>query len=232
MNRRLIVLSLAVALSASVLTGCGTKTASEPAAETPAVEATVPEAPAVEMPTKENPMVVDAEAKTVRVFAEVNRKWVTEPTRHAVVCANGSNGDKAVFAAGGDAMEFNKALFEIGGKAGENVKKDSPAGTQVEGDALDITVSWDGEDHAINDLFTSTGELGGKMLAPKFGGNAEMQGMAKTGCLFCLDSCAAGITSNNAVGWKSFDTKKVEFRGNGDILPADGSPVVVTFALQ
>jgi len=176
-------------------------------------------------------MVVDAENKQVRIYAEVNRKWVTEPTRHGVVTAAGSNADMSLFAAGGDALEFNKALFDIGGTAGENVKKESPAGTAVEGDALDITVAWDDKEYAINDLVVSTGELGGKDLAPKFGGNYEFQSVAKTGCLFCLDSCAAGITSNSAVGWKSFDTGKVEFRGNGDLLPADGTPVVITFAL-
>jgi len=228
MKRALLVV-LTVALAATMLAGCS----APPAAETPAAPAPVAEAPKVEMPTKANPMVVDKAGKQVLIYAEVNRKWVTEGTRHGVVTAAGTNGDKAIFrAVGTDALEFNKAMFEIGGTAGDNVKVDSPAGTAVEGDVLDITIKWADKSYAINDLVTSTGELGGKVMEPKFGGNYELQSKAKTGCLYCLDSCAAGITSNAAVGWKSFDTGKVEFKGKGDLLPADGTPVTVVFALK
>lgn len=225
MTRRIMAALAAAALLVS-LTGCAA--AEKPAASTPAP---APSAK-VAVPTKDAPMVVDKQNKAVLVYAEVNRKWVTEPTRHAVVTAAGSNAMMAIFRAGGDALDLNKALFELGGTAGENVKKDSPAGTQVEGSALDITVSWDGKEYPIDDLIASTGEFGGKALTPKFGGNAELQSTAKTGCLFCLDSCAAGITSNSTVGWKSFDNGKVEFRGIGDKLPADGAPVTIRFALK
>lgn len=226
MTRRIMA---AIAAGALLLAMAGCAAADKPAATTPAP---APAAAKVAAPTKDAPMVVDKRNKSVLVYAEVNRTWVTEPTRHAVVTAAGSNAMMAIFKAGGDALELNKALFELGGTAGENVKKDSPAGTQVEGSALDITVSWGGKEYAINDLVTSTGELGGKALTPKFGGNAELQGIAKTGCLFCLDSCAAGITSNSTVGWKSFDNGKVEFRGVGDKLPADGAPVTIKFTLK
>ncbi|GAB4287507.1 MAG: hypothetical protein Kow0067_12530 [Coriobacteriia bacterium] len=229
MKRILLMFTILAALTATLLTGCGTQTAEEPAAETPVAEEAA--APAVEAPTAENPIVIDAENKQVLVYAEVNRKFVTEPTRHGVVTAEGSNGDKSIFRAGGNALEFNKALFEIGGTAGENVKKDSPAGTVVEGDGLNITVAWDDKEYPINDLVVSTGKEGGKALEPRFGGNYDFQSEAKTGCLFCLDSCAAGITSSAATGWQAFANGDVEFRGNGDLLPADGTPVVITFAL-
>ncbi|MBE0416789.1 MAG: hypothetical protein IBX63_03380 [Coriobacteriia bacterium] len=228
MYRKTLTL-LALGVAGLMLAGC---TQAEPVTEP---ETNEPDEPAVEQvvqPTKDNPMVVDEENGAILVYAEVNRKWVTEPTRHGVVCANGSNGEKAIFRAGGDALEFNEALFALGAEAGENVKKDSPAGTTVEGDELDITIAWDGNEYPIGDLVVSTGELGGQSLAPKFGGNYEFQSEAKTGCLFCLDSCAAGITSNANVGWKSFDSGKVEFRGDGDKLPADGTSVVITFALK
>ena len=218
-----------VALLASGLAvGCASSPEAETPAEAPAQESP---APAVELPTKDDPLVVDEESGEVRVYAEVNRKWVTEPTRHAVVTAAGSNADKAIFRAGGDALAFNEALVAIGAKAGDNVKKDSPAGTAIEGDRLKITVSWNGKSYDMNDLVLSTGELGGKAIDPRFGGNYEFQKEVGTGCLFCLDSCAAGIASNASVGWKSFDTGKVEFRGNGDLLPSDGTGVVITFSL-
>lgn len=228
MKRLLLSMTLLAALSVGLLTGCGAQTAEEPAVETPVAEEPAVEAAA---PTADNPIVIDAENKQVLVYAEVNRKFVTEPTRHGVVTAEGSNGDKSIFKAGGNALDFNKALFEIGATAGENVKKDSPAGTIVEGDALEVTVSWDDKSYPINDLVVSTGKEGGKALEPRFGGNYDFQAEAKTGCLFCLDSCAAGITSSAATGWMAFANGEVEFRGNGDLLPADGTPVVVAFSL-
>ncbi len=229
--KKLSLLLLASVLAASfALVGCQSDTGSE--AEEPVAEEPVAEAPALEQPTADNPLVIDKENKQVRVYAEVNRKWVTEPTRHGVVTAAGSNGDKAIFKAGGDALEFHQALVDIGAAPGDNVKKDSPAGTAVEGSALDITVSWDDQEYAIADLVVASGELKDNGIAPKFGGNYDFQSEVKTGCLFCLDSCAAGITSNSAIGWKSFDSGKIEFRGNGDVLPADGTAVVITWTLQ
>lgn len=228
MARKIIALFLVIVASIA-LVGCSTEEQATEAQEPAGQE--VVETLAAE-PTKDSPIVVDAENKRVLVYAEVNRKWVTEPTRHGVVTAAGSNGDKAIFRAGGDALDFNKALFEIGGTAGENVKKDSPAGTQVDGSELEITVAWSGREYNINDLIVSTGELGGQTLAPKFGGNYDFQAEMNTGCLFCLDSCAAGITSNANVGTKSFDTGKVEFRGNGDKLPPDGTGVVIAFSVK
>lgn len=227
MKSRIVVL-LAGALTVAALTGCSAP-AEEPEATTSEVEETAEVSK--EMPTADNPIVIDEEAGEVRVYAEVNRKWVTEPTRHGVVTAEGSNADKAIFKAGGNALDFNEALVQIGATPGDNVKKDSPAGTAVEGDALEVLVGWDDSEYSINELVVSSGELGGQELEPKFGGNYDFQAEVKTGCLFCLDSCAAGITSNASVGWKSFDGGKVEFRGNGDLLPADGTAVTVTFRL-
>jgi hypothetical protein len=225
----LLAFTILAALTAGLLAGCSPETAEGPADEPPiAGEAAIE----VDTPTKDTPIVIDEENREVLVYAEVNRKWVTEPTRHGVVCASGSNGDKAVFAAGGDALDFNKALFQIGAVAGENVTKDSPAGTTVEGDALEITVKWEDQAYPISDLVVSTGEFGGKTLEPRFGGNYDFQAETKTGCVFCFDSCAAGITSNAAVGWQSFANGQVEFRGNGDLLPADGTPVTIVFALR
>ncbi|MBE0476056.1 MAG: hypothetical protein IBX62_03035 [Coriobacteriia bacterium] len=231
MAKKVLLACGALVLSVALI-GCQGKVEdTDPGAEAPGGAEPVATG-SLPAPTAEDPIVVDEENRAVLVYAEVNRKWVTEPTRHGVVAGNGSNGDKAIFRAGGDALDFHAALTGLGATPGDNVKKDSPAGTAAEGDGLDVTVSWEGASFPIDELVISTGEFGGKALDPKFGGNYEMQSTAKTGCLFCLDTCAAGITSNAAVGWKSFDSGKVEFRGDGDKLPADGTPVVVTFALK
>ncbi len=67
----------------------------------------------------------------------------------------------------------------------------------------------------------------------RFGGNYDFQKATSTGCILCLDSCAAGITSNAAWGWgATWSENKVQFYGRDDILPADGTPVVLTFSVQ
>ncbi len=213
----LITLVLALALIGA---GCATQQSTPPSEQ--AKPKTAGE------PTKASPLVVDKEAKTIKVYAEVNRKYVTEPTRHGVVWEGGSNGDKAIFKAFAPVMDIYDALIELGAKPGDNVKATSPKGTKAEGTQLQYTVSWDGNSYDINDLVASTGKLGGKPLLPKFGGNKAFQNEKKTGCIFCLDTCAAGITSNANVGWMSFDSGLVKFTGIGDKLPSDGAGVTVT----
>lgn len=206
----------------------------ESGTETPAsTQDTSMDQPASGMPTKDQPMVVDKEGKKIHLYAEVNRKYVTQPTRHGIVSADGGNADMSIFKAQAKVMDVHAELIPLGAEPGDNIKPDSPPGTKTEGDELDITVVFDGRSWAIGDLITSTGELGGKPLAARFGGNKETQTKKKTGCIYCLDSCAAGITSNPEVGWKSFEEGKVEFRAVGDKLPAeDGAPVVITLALK
>lgn len=54
----------------------------------------------------------------------------------------------------------------------------------------------------------------------------------KTGCLTCLDSCPVGIISNAAYTYGAVEERnEVEFTGNADVLPEDGTYVAVTYAL-
>lgn len=183
-------------------------------------------------PTREDPLVVDREGRKVLLYAEVNRKYVTQPTRHGIVSVEGSNSEGSVFKAFANVMDVHKALVDIGTNAGENVKLDSPAGTLVGGDELDVRVEWGGQSRSLSELISSSGEFGGRPLVIRFGGNAEVQRKKNSGCILCLDSCAAGITSNAAVGWKSFADGKVEFRARGDLLPEDGQAVTIVFSAK
>ena len=65
----------------------------------------------------ENPIVVDKEAGTITVLAQVNGKYLTEGTRHASVFKEGNNGAKFVFTAYGTHEDFYDALIEIGARA-------------------------------------------------------------------------------------------------------------------
>lgn len=93
-----------------------------------------------------------------------------------------------------------------------------------------MKVNWAGaqREYDISEVIKSKPDKGFEI---RFGGNKERQAKFKTGCILCLDSCAAGITSNARWGWKSFETGKVKFTGDPDLLK-DGQPVVVSFTLK
>ena len=186
--------------------------------------------PASNSVSKDNPLVVDKDAKTVQIYTEVNAKYFVEPTRHGVVFKDGKNASMAVFKAWANQNDFYNALIAIGAQPGNNLDLKT-AGKSAEGSPLDVTITWAGAGKEIpfNDVIIDTQH---KTPDYRFGGNQDRAKTINTGCILCLDSCPVGITSNAAYPQGSFDGKKVEFRGNKDVLPADGTPVTVTFKLK
>lgn len=179
--------------------------------------------------TPGNPLKVDLKERSVSVLAQVNGKYLARPTRHGVVFKDGKNGDKSVFTALADHKTFYESLIKIGLKPGNNMTWDNKEKTVVEGDPIDVFVTWKGAkktyriDEAIKD---STG----KPIAIRFGGNLPAALDKKTGCLMCLDSCPVGITSNATYTYGAIETRKeASLMGNKDILPPDGTFVVVVF---
>ena len=98
------------------------------------------------VPTKENPMVVDKENNTVKIYAEVNEKYKDESTMHMIVARDGKESNHAMFISDAKALEFHDALESLGLKAGNNMTKDNMGKAQVEGDALDVSFQFDGND--------------------------------------------------------------------------------------
>ena len=174
------------------------------------------------------PLAVNKEEGIVQVYTEVNGKYFATPTRHGVVFKDGKNGDKSIFVAYANQNDFHAALEELGAVPGDNLTLETE--DTVEGSELEISVFWEGADkeYSVNEIIVDST---GKTFAPKFGGNKVRAAEIKTGCIFCLDSCPVGISSNSAHQQKSFDGGHVEFKGNQEVLPADGTPVVVTFKL-
>ena len=180
-------------------------------------------------------LVVDKEAKEIRMLAEVNGKYFTESTRHGVVFAKGSNGEKAVLRGLADEKEFHQALLDIGAKAGNNLKAEhmkagADNGLSVDGDKLIAVVTWDGQDKEIpfEDIIKASEE---RKMDLRFGGNLESAKKNNTGCVLCLDSCATGITSDAAYPTGTTQNDVVKFYGDEDVLPEDGKVVTVTFRL-
>lgn len=231
MDRRklLVLMSLCIAaLTAILMVGCAG--GSNEAAEDEAAEETAAVLEG-EMPTEENPIVVsDGE---VRYLAEVNEVFFTEPTRHGVVFKDGSNGEKSILRGLGDEKEFYQAMLDAGFTAGDNLtaedmKAPEGEGKAVEGDALDITVCWEGQEEIpFQDIVVcSEGDYDSDY---RFGGNLASAEKNNTGCVVCLDSCATGITSDATWVTGTTNNHPDLFTANSEVLPSDGTRVVVIF---
>lgn len=181
--------------------------------------------------SKETPIIFDKSAGTVSFLAEVNGKYFYQPTRHFAVSATGSNGDKAILRGLVPAADFYSALKEIGAIPGENMTPENKEVTHVQGSALAVSVTWKGasRSYSIDEVVIDSNK---KPILMRFGGNLANSEKMKTGCLLCLDSCPVGIVSNSQYAYGALEKRgEVEMRGNKDILPPDGTAVVVTVQL-
>lgn len=223
MGKRILTTVLSSILLVS-LTGCGTsQQAQTPVTPTPSVSEQSTQI------SKTNPIIIDKASKTIKMYTEVNGKYFVEPTRHAIVFKDGSNGTKSIFKGWGNQNDYYNALIAIGAKPGNNLTMDTVA--TVAGDPLDVTITWDGAGKEIP-IYDAILDSQNKKADFRFGGNQEMAKSINTGCILCLDSCPVGVSSDATYPQKSFDNKQVEFRGNKAVIPADGTPVVVTFKLK
>ncbi|WP_271711922.1 YdjY domain-containing protein [Hugonella massiliensis] len=232
MSRRRFLAGLGVAgltVALAPLTACSSGSGSSAASSSSAQES----AGASADPTEGNPIVVDAAAGEVRYLAEVNAVYFTQGTRHGVVYQGGSNGEKAILRGLGDEKEFYQALVDAGFTPGNNLTAEdmkAPAGQgkSVEGDKLDVTLKWDGQDEMpfVKAVSCTAGDYTPDF---RFGGNLESAKKNNTGCVLCLDSCATGIVSDAHWPTGTTQTGTAMFTGREDVLPADGTRVVVTF---
>ncbi len=178
--------------------------------------------------TKANPIMVDQVKETVSLLAEVNGKYLYAP----VVFEGGGNGNKSVFRALVNVEPFHTALVEIGAKAGENMTFNNKEKTHVQGNILLVTVTWEGAEREY-DLDEVITDSNGKPLIMRFGGNLPAALKKRTGCLLCLDSCPVGIVSNFTYTYGAVEKRgEVSFMGNSNLLPPNGSVVVIKLKKQ
>lgn len=178
--------------------------------------------------TPQKPISINAKEGSVSFLAEVNGKYLVQPTRHGAVFKGGKFGDKSVFTALADPKTFHESLVSAGFKPGNNMTMDNKEKTFVEGEPLDVFVTWKGAKKVYR-LDEVIKDSNGKRFAIRFGGNLPKSQELNTGCLICLDSCPVGITSNASYTYGAVETRKeVTFIGNKEILPPDGSQVVIT----
>ena len=175
-----------------------------------------------------------AATQSVTIYTQVNGKNFTEPSRHGVVFKEVSNGEKCILRGLCSEKDFYAALLSVGGVPGDKLYfADAQPGDLIEGQKLDVTVSWEGSNGEIPwaDIMT-TGNGKPYVADFRFGGNIKAAYAKNTGCILCIESCPVGICSNAAYGYGVVETTKTEqFYGNPDVLPEDGTICQVTFTL-
>jgi hypothetical protein len=178
--------------------------------------------------TKENPISVNTEEKTVSILCAVNGKYFLQPTRHCAIFEGGKFADKAIFKGFANQLDFYDALTKVGFIAGDNMTLENKETTHVQGDPLNVLVTWDGakKDYTLDEVIIDSN---GKPISMRFGGNYENAKDKNTGCLLCLDSCPVGVVSNATYTYGAVETRnEVGFKGNQNVLPPDGTLVMLT----
>lgn len=165
-------------------------------------------------------MVVDEAAGKISMNALST--GYSESTIHAVVSEDGGNADKTLFTTPASTKDFYDALKKLGAEDGNNIALDDADGT-IEGTTLDVNVEIGTENCSFADLFTASEE---RKMEMRFGGNIDVNQELATGCVMCLESCPAGITSNAAYQYQ----EKITF-GPSDKMPEKGTHVIVTFTV-
>lgn len=187
------------------------------------------------LPTRDNPLIIDEKGKKVMIYTEVHEMNVHQSNVHwGIVFKDGRFQDRAILRSYANQLDFHDALLKIGAKPGNNLNKDT-IGSYVEGDTLIVTVTWPGleKEYSLNDVFV---DERGKGFNIKFGGNRKASEEQKTGCITCLESCWISITSNanypQTGAIKRFLNPNSRFKGNANLLPGDGKPVIVIYRLK
>lgn len=166
-------------------------------------------------------MVVNEAAGTVSLNAEAT--GYTESTIHAIVSKDGSNAKAAMFVTNTLTKDFYDALKKLGAEDGNNIMLDDADGT-IEGTALEVSAEIGTDNYPFADLVTASEP---REMDMRFGGNVDVNQELGTGCVMCLESCPAGITSDAAYQFK----EKMEF-GPSDKMPEAGKHIIVTFAVK
>ncbi len=211
-------------------------------------------------PTLATPLIVIAEAKEVRVAGTIyperfNTAQGEEAHYHLLVWQGGTS-PFALIETPADDLAFHDALIQLGGQPGNNLtmaawterhdEHSLVSRETVTGSSLDIHLSWETNpigipavqafQHPFEDMPAPRPQTLDSRLDWRFGGNRDrwfnrIPLAPRPGCLVCLYSCPSGKVSNSALSIHDYVTTPSRFAANTDILPADGTLVIVSFRL-
>lgn len=225
MKKKTLVLLIAFVL-AFCLASCGGGGAEEPAEEPAAQEETAETAASPE------DVIVDAENKTVTITAQLNGKFFEKSTMHYCVFKDGGAGKKSMLAAYCTPEDFYNAMIEAGGEPWNTTTDKIADGEFTDGQKVEVTLTWDGQDEPVS-MYDSLKSEDGKLdVDMRFSGNLANNQDCGSGCIACLNSCWAGITSNAAYGYDAIDSGSVSAYLDDSVMPADGTDIRLTFTLK
>jgi hypothetical protein len=208
----------------------------------------------IEKPTSAVPLVVASEKREVQVFgiiypARFNAAQGEEAHYHLLVWRGGTSAD-ALVETPADDLAFHDALMGLGGQPGDNLtmaawserhnaSSSAPLG-KVTGSTLDVRIAWQGNPAGIpvDQIFRQPPTPNSQpLIGWRFGGNRarwfnRIPLTPRPGCLACLYSCPSGKVSNGALSVHDYVTSPSRFYADTAILPADGTPVIVTFRMR
>ena len=238
MKKKSLLALLMILMLTLCLAACGSSSepAEEPSEE--AVEETteeVAEEPAetpAETPAAPEDVVVDAENHTVTITAQLNGTFFDQSTMHYCVWKDGGAGDMAMFAAYCTAEDFYNGMIEAGGEPWNTTTDKIADGEFTDGQKVDVTLTWDGQDTPVTMAESVRSADGDLSIDQRFSGNLDNNKECGSGCIACLNSCWAGVTSNAAYGFNAIDSGEVSAFLNDSVMPEDGTDVHITFALK
>ena len=183
-------------------------------------------------PAAPEDIVVDAENHTVTITAQLNGTFFDQSTMHYCVWKDGGMGDKCMFAAYCNSQDFYNAMVEAGGEPWNTTTDKIADGEFTDGQKVDVTLTWEGQDTPVAMADTVKTADGKPEIDMRFSGNQQNNADCGSGCIACLNSCWAGITSNAAYGFNAIDSGSVSVFLDDSVMPADGTDVQLTFTLK
>lgn len=171
----------------------------------------------------DNPIIVDKEAKEIRLLAQIDGQFTEKSTMHGVVFVDGGQGKNTMFRSLAKQDLYYDALKELGFTAGDTTNADNADKEPATGDKLEIRFQWDDKDVSLDEMvIDSTGEK----FDIRFTGNKEASDKFQSGCIVCLTTCYVGITTN-AAHLLGAEPNDVSFKLNPEVAPEDGTQVTV-----
>ena len=210
-------------------------------------------APPVE-PSAHQPMVVQTATKAIRIFGRIyaqrfNDAQGEEAHYHLIVWNKGTS-PYALIETPVDDLAFHAEVLKLGARPGNNLSMaawtqrhtahDTASHTKVTGSALDIHIAWNTNpaDIPISHIFVQPpAHSPDSFMSWRFGGNRDrlfnqLPFGSRPGCLVCLYSCPSGKVSNGALSVHDYVAAPARFVANIDLVPVDGTPVIVTFRIH
>lgn len=157
---------------------------------------------------------------------------------HALVYAGGASSDRSLFVTSVPDTTLARLFRDLGAEDGGGVPMAAwnlrwvplvpQPDARVRGTRMTVMVSWEGRPPVP--LESLLQDPGGRGVEFRFGGNEDQNHHWHSGCILCLYSCPGGVISNAAYTIRDHQRSRTRF-WPGPEMPADGTPVVLSFTL-